>query len=148
MFFQPVIVVHDLGGACAALRPGQPVTLLSAPGAALFMGCGWWRALIAAAQAAHPGTPMADILDCADAPGHAMAALRIGQRLLILSPTCPAYPAVTATAATLGATVLPARPASMDVANTVAIGIKPAVDGERPGRQAGGRQAKGKDVLF
>ncbi|MCW3477425.1 hypothetical protein [Limobrevibacterium gyesilva] len=116
MFSPPAIIVHGLDHARTALRPGLPVTLLSAPGAALYAGCGWWRALVAAARMEFPGTQGTDLLDCGDAPGRAMAALRIGQRGLILDPACPAFPAVAAAAGTLGATVLPHRPASLDLA--------------------------------
>ena len=110
MFFPPAVVVHGLDQARTALRPGLPVTLLSARGAALYAGCGWWRALVAAVAAAH------EVLDCADAPGHAMAALRIGQRHLILDAACPGFAVVTAAAATLGARVLAERPAALDLA--------------------------------
>jgi hypothetical protein len=55
-----------------------------------------------------------DILDCAAAPGTAMAALRIGQRRIVLDPG-PAFTAVSAAAATLGAVVLDARPAALDM---------------------------------
>jgi hypothetical protein len=108
MFFPPAVVVHGLDQARAALRPGLPVTLLSARGAALYAGCGWWRALTEGA--AH------HILDCADAPGHAMAALRIGQAVLVLDRACPAFPAVSAAAASLGALVLTQRPDALDLA--------------------------------
>jgi hypothetical protein len=90
--------------------------LLSAPGAAGYAGCGWWRALIQAACGEFPKTPAQDVLDCGAAPGFAMAALRIGQRHLVLAPSCPAFPAVTAAAGTLGAVVLPKRPAALDLA--------------------------------
>jgi hypothetical protein len=110
MFFPPAVVVHGLSDARAALRPGLPVTLLSARGAALNAGCGWWRALVAAAAAPH------DILDCADAPGHAMAALRIGQQTLVLDAACPGFAAVAAAAATVGAFVLAEPPAALDLA--------------------------------
>jgi len=110
MFFPPAVVVHGLDQARAALRPGLPVTLLSARGAALYAGCGWWRALVEQAGAAH------DILDCADAPGYAMAALRIGQRHLILDAACPGFAAVAAAAATIGARLLAERPEALDLA--------------------------------
>jgi hypothetical protein len=84
---------------------------LSARGASLYAGCGWWRALIMAAEAPF------DILDCADAPGHAMASLRIGQRALVLDPACRAFAAVAAAAATLGARVLADRPVALDLAD-------------------------------
>ena len=105
------VVVHGLADAVAALGEALPVTLLSAPGAASFVGAGWWRALIARARAAHPHTQCQDVLDCADAPGHAMAAIRLGQAILVLDPACPAFPRV----ATL-ATVLPTRPPALDLA--------------------------------
>ena len=78
MELYPATIVHGLGDALAALAPGRPVTLLSAPGAALHAGCGWWRSVVAAARARHPDVPCIDILDCADATGQALAALRIG----------------------------------------------------------------------
>jgi hypothetical protein len=116
MFSSPAIVVHGLDHARAALRPALPVTLLSAPGAAMWAGCGWWRALVEAARAEHPQTPCSDLLDCGDAPGRAMEALRIGLRGLVLDPACPAFPAVAAAGSLLGATVLPQRPISLDLA--------------------------------
>lgn len=108
--------MHGLAQARAALQPGWPVALLSAPGAGVYAGAPWWRELVAAARAAHPATPALDLLDCADAPGQAMAALRVGQRVLILSAHCPAWPAVAGAARTLGAWVLPERPAALDLA--------------------------------
>jgi hypothetical protein len=116
MILPPAVTVHGRANINAALKPGLPVTLLSARGAALFAGVSWWRALIADGRAAFPATPGTDILDCADAPGRAMAALRAGQRLIVLAPSCPAYAAVAAAGAANGATVLPARPASLDMA--------------------------------
>jgi hypothetical protein len=116
MFSASAVVVHGIDHARAALRPGCPIILLSAPNAASYAGCGWWRALVQAAYAEFPQTPAQDILDCGAAPGFAMAALRIGQKHLVLAPSCPAFPAVVAAAATLGAVVLPSRPAALDLA--------------------------------
>ncbi|MGD0431578.1 MAG: hypothetical protein ABSA58_10855 [Acetobacteraceae bacterium] len=76
----PAVIVYGLDDAVAALAKAAAakgaaakgaadrtgVTLLSAPGAALHAGCGWWRALVAEARAAHPEVPCTDILDCAD----------------------------------------------------------------------------------
>ena len=76
--------MHGLADARLALSCGLPVTLLSAPGAALYAGCGWWRALVRQARAEFPDVPVADILDCADGAGQALAALRIGQQRLVL----------------------------------------------------------------
>jgi len=106
----PAVVVTGLNEAVAALARGQPVTLLSAPGAALSAGCGWWAALVQAARAAHPQVTAIDILDCADATGHAFAALRIGLCRLILWPEAPGRDAVVTIAEAMGGFVLAAPP--------------------------------------
>jgi len=111
MKLPPAIVVHGLDDARRALAPGRAVTLLSGPGAAIYAGCGWWRALVAASGATGP-----DILDCADAPGRAMEALRAGCRLLVLDPAVPAGDLVAARAAAVGARVLAERPPALDLA--------------------------------
>ncbi len=111
----PAVIVHGLAGARSALSPGLPVRLLSAEGAALSMGVGWWQALVAAARAAHPGTPCADILDCADSPGRAMAALRMHQSALVLAPDTPGVAAIARIAAAQGAVLLTERPPALDL---------------------------------
>lgn len=113
----PAVTVHSLAQAIAALAPGQPVTLLSAPGAACYAGCGWWRAVVKGACERHPETPAAEILDCADAAARAFEALRIGQKALVLWPQCPAYGAVAAAAVECGALLLAERPDSLDLAH-------------------------------
>ena len=57
-----------------------------------------------------------DILDCGDAPGRAMEALRAGCRLLVLDPAVPAWSLVAARAATVGAALLIERPPALDLA--------------------------------
>ncbi len=116
MMHAPAVVIHGLADAEAALAPARPVLLLSAPGAVLGPGCLWWRELVAAARARHPETPCTDVLDCADAAGLAMGALRAGQRTLRLDAACPGFAAVAAAAAVLGAEVLAERPAALDLA--------------------------------
>lgn len=112
------VVVHAAGQAAAALRlaAGQRVALLSAAGAGGFLGAAGWRALVAEAARLAPGTPFADLLCCGDAPGHALAALRAGCRIVVLHGACAGYPAVAAAAAECGARLLPARPAALDLA--------------------------------
>jgi hypothetical protein len=110
MKLPPAVVVHGLAQARLAVAAGR-VTLLSAPGAALYAGCGWWRALVAAS-----GTTGPDVLDCADAPGRAMEALRAGCRLIVLDPAIPAAPLVMARAEAIGARVLTERPPALDLA--------------------------------
>ena len=109
------IVVHGRLQAEDALSFGVPVALMSAIGAAGLGGVAWWRGLVDAARSAHPGTDCIDILDCADVPGLAMAALRLGQLHLVLWPTCPAFPAVQSAAAAIGAVMHPSRPAALDL---------------------------------
>jgi hypothetical protein len=113
----PALVVRSAAEAAAALAlaGGQRVLLLSAPGAAGFLGAAGWRALLVAAAAAAPGLPFDSALCCADAPGLALAALRAGCRGLVLDATCPAFAQVAGAAADLGAVLLPARPAALDL---------------------------------
>ena len=110
------MVVHSLPDARLALAEGRPVTLLSGEGAALYAGCGWWQALTAAARAEFPLVPIADLLDCADASGQALAALRIGLRHLILSSDAPGRERVAAIIAGLDGVLLAERPPALDLA--------------------------------
>ena len=116
MFSHSAIIVHGLADVRTALQPGLPVTLLSAPGAAGYAGVGWWMALIATGRAEFPHTPVQDVLDCGEAAGRALEALRAGQRILYLAPTSPAWTRVAAIAAECGATLLATRPPALDLA--------------------------------
>jgi hypothetical protein len=116
----PAVVVHSLADARLVLSHGQPVTLLSGEAAALYAGCGWWRALVAAARAEFPQVPIADLLDCADASGQALAALRVGLRHLILTPDAPGRARVAKIVAGLGGTLLSERPPALDLADPAA----------------------------
>lgn len=116
----PCVVIHSLADArivldAAVAAGGLPVLLLSAPEAACFMGPPWWRALIDAAVALHTSA-VPDLLDCGDAAGRAMQALRIGQKELILDPACPQYEAVVERAVITGASIRSTRPAALDLA--------------------------------
>ncbi len=112
------MIVNGLDDAITVLRAarGAPVTLLSAPGAALFAGCLWWRAVVRQAREAVPGSDAVDVLDCADAGGLAVSALRMGQRAIVLLPAAPGHAAVVAIAADCGAMVLAAAPPALDLA--------------------------------
>lgn len=110
MLLPPAIVVHGLDHARLALAHARPVTLLSAPGAALYAGALWWRALVA-----QSGTTFPDIIDCADAPGRALEALACDCRTIILH-SCSAWPSVAERAASAGATLLQERPPALDLA--------------------------------
>jgi hypothetical protein len=76
------IVIHTPGHAHAALAAAAslalPVTLASAPGAGLYAGPGWFKAVIAVARSEFPAVACACVLDCGDEPGMVLAALRHG----------------------------------------------------------------------
>jgi hypothetical protein len=79
-FPDPIIIVHSLGHAVAALKAaaaaGRRVTLASAPGAGGYAGAGWFRGLVEAAREAVPEARFSALLDCGDEAGAALAALR------------------------------------------------------------------------
>ncbi len=87
------------------------MTLLSAPGAALYAGCLWWQALLRAAE-----TDNMAFLDCADAPGRAVEALRLGLPGVILDCEKPLFEAVAGIAAAQKAVLLQAAPPALDLA--------------------------------
>ncbi len=89
---------------------GRPVALLSAPGVAGYLGIAGFAALLAP----HGAQGLA-ILDAADAPGHALAALRGGFTRVVLAPSCAAFPALSTLAEGLGARLLPQAPAALDL---------------------------------
>ena len=121
MIIHPAVIVHGLADAEAALAPGLQVTLLSAPGAAQFAGCVWWRELVAAARALHTNTEASDILDCADASGMAMSALRSGVARLVVWPGAPGLAGIVAIAERHGGFVLPRAPAALNLAQPNAV---------------------------
>ena len=110
----PAICIHSRSHALLALASGRPVTLLSAPGAAVFAGPAWWRAIVDRCAITQP-----DILDCADAPGRALEALALGCRRIVLHP-CPAWIDIADRAARAGSVLLAERPPSLDLADPAA----------------------------
>jgi hypothetical protein len=96
------ILIHGIGDLRAALEAasglGRALTVLSIPGAAGSAGPAWFHALTQAGQAEFPHVALTGVLDCADQPGHALAALRAGCRDLLLHASVPAWPRVQAIA--------------------------------------------------
>ena len=76
------VVIHSLAHAKAALAAaaaeGVAVELWSAEGAAAYAGAGWFKAVLEAARREVPGARFTAVLDCADLPGYALGAFRIG----------------------------------------------------------------------
>ena len=156
MVLFPAMIVHGIGDARDALAwaaacgqakrgsesnpEGTGVTLLSAPGAALYAGCGWWRALVATARSEYPSVPCNDILDCADATGHALAALRIGVTRLVLRSNAPGRAAVVTIAEAMGGFVLAERPPLNPPVHSALVKRKAAQMSDfRPGGDVRGR---------
>ena len=110
MTLPQAVVVHGLADVRRALAKRRPVTILSPPGAALFLGPAAWEAMIRLARAEHPDVMAPDLLDCAHATGLALAAIRLGLSGLVLWPEAPARAGVLAIASTLGAIVLEEAP--------------------------------------
>jgi hypothetical protein len=110
MLLPPAVIVHGLPHAQAALAPGLPVTLLSGVGAASYAGAGWWRALMRAV-----GDPP-NILDCGDAPGRALEALRCGVPMLVLRAPSHIFADIAERAGRQGASMLATAPAGLDLA--------------------------------
>ena len=113
----PAVVVHGRAQAEWALRvaAGRPLLLLSAPGAALNAGPGWFRHVLEQAAATHPGAPFSAALDCAAAPGAALVALRAGFKLVIFDLGHPAGASVLGAAEEAGAEILGIRPEALDL---------------------------------
>lgn len=121
MVLPPAVIVHGLADAQSALALGVPVTLLSAPGAGLFAGCLWWREMVAVARATSSMAEIIDVLDCADASGLALGALRCGIKRLVLWPDAPAWAAVAEIARREGGFVLRQAPDALDLAKRNAL---------------------------
>jgi len=113
----PALVARDAIVAARAVRlaAGRRLLLLSAPGAAAWLGARGWRALVRAATGGAPAEAVQDALCCGGAPGFALDALREGCRILVLDGGCPGFAAVAGAAQEAGALLLPARPASLDL---------------------------------
>jgi hypothetical protein len=68
----------------AARAAGRAPTLVSPPNAAALYGAGFLAALESRARREFPDIDFAFVVDCGDAPGHALACLRSGLRRLSL----------------------------------------------------------------
>ena len=86
---KPVILVHDWRSAEAALMTaradGTSPILVTPEAAASFYGAGYLGALQERAEKEFPDVDFKLIVDCGDAPGHALACLRAGVKLISMS---------------------------------------------------------------
>jgi hypothetical protein len=108
------IIVHSLDQASAALGAAAalevPVRLASAPGAGAYAGPAWFKALIAAASAAHPAVALTAIVDCGEEPGTVLAALRVGLKHIRFAGQAEARAKLAALARAQGAVLEEAAP--------------------------------------
>lgn len=86
---RPVILVRDWRSTEAALKAaradGTSPILVTPEGAASFHGAGYLGALQGRAEAEFPDVAFELIVDCGDAPGHALACLRAGVKRISMS---------------------------------------------------------------
>jgi hypothetical protein len=104
------VIIHGLDDLRFAIAPAKPVTLLSSPGAALFGGCRWWAELLWAGGFTGPA-----LLDCGDAPGRALEAIRLGLKGVVLGCDAQRFAVVAEIAADVGVVLLPAAPPALDL---------------------------------
>ena len=71
-------LIHGVADLRRVLSRAVPPVLVSAPGAAGYQGIGWWLALLRLARAEFPAVAFEAVLDCGNAPGLALAAIRSG----------------------------------------------------------------------
>ncbi len=113
----PAVIIHGLAQARWALSKAGPagVLLLSAPGAAGYAGAAWFLAVVTRARQDFAHARCGAALDCGDAPGLALGAIRAGVRTVILDPSCPAFAAVAAAAEEARAALWDAAPEALDI---------------------------------
>jgi len=108
----PAIVVSSLEEARAALAEarGRPVTLVSPPDAAAYLGVGFFWALAEAARSEFPRITIEAVMDCGADPGFALSALRTGFDGIVLRGNPRARARVAAIARSIGAHLLVRSP--------------------------------------
>lgn len=108
--------MHTLDEARAALgdarRRALSATLVSPPGAAAYLGVGFFWAVVEAARAEAPEVEVEAVMDCRDDPGWALAALRTGFKSVVLGGNRRARARVAAIARAMGARLLARPPAA------------------------------------
>jgi hypothetical protein len=104
------IIIHSLDDARAALRAARelrlPVAVISGPGGGSYAGPGWFNAVIETAQSECPEVPVTAILDCDDASGHVLGALRAGVKAVRFTGRADVAAKLADIAASQGAVLL------------------------------------------
>ncbi len=108
-------IAHARAAAAAAATLGVAVRIRSAPGAAAYGGAGWFLEIIDIVRAEYPNARIEASLDCADAPGYAMAALRRGAEMIRFRGTKTAGEKIAQLADARGAVLDKSRAAPLDL---------------------------------
>lgn len=108
-------LAEALEAAAAASALGVELVLLSAPGAGVYAGAGWWLALAEAVRQTHPGLPVTALLDCGDRPGAVLAALRAGVEAVVFTGGEATAGTLREIAGETGTVLLTERPAALSV---------------------------------
>jgi len=118
----PAVLVRHLEDAVTVLQVAQarkrPVTLLSPAEGALWLGPGWLVAIATEAAKAVPGAKCRTLLDCADRPDLAQAALRQGTDAILFTGKPRVAAKLADIAAAYGAVLLRQRPPALELAGT------------------------------
>lgn len=87
-------IAHELGVA---------ITLFSGPDAVASMGPAWFRNIVRSLEHTYPDLDVEAVLDCGDAAGYALAALRSGVKIIRYSGNTSAAKKIKDIAGTYGA---------------------------------------------
>lgn len=113
------VIIHSLEHAKAALsvaeRLGVPVVLLSAPGAAAYVGAAVFREMADAAARFCPGARFTAVLDCGEDPGLALGALRHGIKGVSISVAPEVKGKIADIAAQSGGVVYESKTEALDL---------------------------------
>lgn len=109
-----VAVVRSLAEVRAVLAAERVATavLVSPPGAAGYLGVGFFAALVDAARDEFPRIAIEAVMDCGEDPGWALSALRMGFKTIVLRGDPRARARVAAIARAMGAHVVTRPPRS------------------------------------
>ncbi|MEX2648714.1 MAG: hypothetical protein WD673_06840 [Alphaproteobacteria bacterium] len=112
------IVVHGRDDVAVVARLSLeleiPVTLLTAPGAADYAGPDVLLAMVRHGLAEAPESDVEAVIDCADAAGRALAALRAGWTRVLFTGSAETAARLADIAQQCGATLLTERPEARD----------------------------------
>lgn len=113
------VVIHSLEHARAAMAAAaeleMQLILFSAEGAAGNAGPAWFRNVVDIARAEYPGVEVTAVLDCGDAPGYALAALRAGCPAIHFAGSRPVKAKIRAIAKSIGAALHERRGLMLDL---------------------------------